>query len=398
MSNLKLSENTIRLAVVILSIIGVSILILISALSDVPVVDISHIDDHNGETIRTEGMVIGQNVGSSGSSSILIADREGNTAEVSIESSDIEVDPGTMISVKGDVFSTGEYSSLNLQTDSGVEISKKVEPFSLDERDQIWGRVKGDCIVVSLSSKGWYGVDLTICVSSEGDLDYVEMDLSGTESVIKAGDLIEVDGILWNDGRIKCYGSRSVKIIYRPPSVTKSLLGLLSDLSDSPSNVPTGKFDIVGYVRYEPSTTSLYISDETQGSTISLKVRIPEDGNHIHMGDLIKLVNTTLYWEGNGLRYVLIPEWIDVRVSHGPWNLNLDNLDYGISPYEGAVVSLRGDLIIDSVSSRLHAGNSSIEVRCIGPMEPAYDVSITGRVCYDTSLSAHYIEILECEV
>jgi hypothetical protein len=95
------------------------------------------------------------------------------------------------------------------------------------------------------------------------------------------------------------------------------------------------------------------------------------------------------------MRYVIRAEWIRVLNSHGPWLLNLDNLEYGISQYEGSEVILTGVVLNRSGRIYLKDGDSSIELRSGTGISEGYERSFLGTVEYDSRENLHYLVIKE---
>ncbi len=378
----------------VFSILGVGVLFLMANFTDVEEVPISGLSDHEGEMISTRGMVVGHHLRSSGSSRLLLVDN-GTTVEVYIERSDLKMDPGQTVKVKGDVFETGGSYSITLQSDNGLEKLEGSEPVPFEKDLKPWTPVDFEGIIASTSGSGWSEVKMTIVVELETGPFFLSMETMYGYSDIRSGDTIHVGGLTWDDGTVHCYGEFSLELLFRPESATSSLLSVLDRLSNSPADIPTGKMDLRGYLKYEPTYTSLYISDEPQGSSVSIKVTIPEKDPLIHMGDLISLVNTTFFWDPNGLRYVLMSEHVEVIASHGPWYLKMDNLDHGLSSYENAEAVIEGDVISGSDRRYLVDGDSRVELRWDLEIPMGGERTFLGIVRMDHLNNTYYLDITE---
>ncbi len=367
---------------------------LLAQWSETPKVSISELHDHEGETVRSNGMVIGQDLLSSGASRLLLVD--GNeTAEIYIERSSNEYPSGTNILAKGEVFSSDGSFSITVQSDSGVQKIDEIEE-TVFGRDSIPGSIvtfQGN--LVSKVSGGWNDDECVIMVEGDDGPLYVDVTISRVEEEFHNGDLISFSGYLWESGDVLCYGDSSVELIYRPESATSSLVALIDRLEDDQNDIPAGKMNIRSYVKYEPVSKSLYVSDEVEGSTISVKVILPDPDPLIHKGDLIELINTTILWDPQSLRYEFHAEWVSVILPYGPWRLRLDNLDFGVSSYENTEVILTGEPMMIGDEQFLYNENSRIELRSIEPIPMGRDIEMRGNIGFDPLTNSFYLEVVE---
>lgn len=394
MSGIPVSERTVKIIVITLSIAGVLGLVVLAQWSETPQVNISELQDHEGETVRSYGLVIGQDLLSSGASRLLLVDGNG-TAEIYIERSSNEYPSGTNIKVKGEVFSSDGSFSITVQSDSGVQKIGEMEETAFG-RDSIAGSIvtfQGN--LVSKDSGGWNDEECIIMVEGDDGPLFVDVTISRVDEEFHNGDLISFFGYLWEGGDVLCYGDSSVELIYRPESATSSLVALIDRLKDDQNDIPAGKMNIRSYVKYEPVSKSLYISDEVEGSAISVKVILPDPDPLIHKGDLIELINTTILWDPQSLRYEFHAEWASVILPYGPWRLGLDNLDFGVSSYENTEVILTGEPVLTGDGKFLNNGNSRIELRSIDTIPMGRDIELRGYIRFDPMTNSFYLEVME---
>lgn len=396
MASIQLSERTVKLIVVSLSILGVTGLFVMAQFSEVEDIRIPDLKDHEGKRIRSRGMVVGQDFLPSGASRLLILDGN-DTAEVYIERSSKDYDPGTQIILTGEVFGTGGSYSITVQSDTSIEKREKENeiPFKKD-MDQ-GGITFFEGNVVKSTSGGWNQNDHVVLVETEEGPFYVDVTAQRMDEELKTGDLAFFKGCIMDNNSIMCYGDRSVKLIYRPESETTSLTALLERMQDSPGDVPAGKMDINAYIKYEPLSVSVYISDEAEGSSISIKAVIPEPNPLLHKGDLINLYNSTVNWDPQSLRYELRSEGAQVLIPHGPWHIRLGNLEYGVSSYENTEVVMGGEPVSLNGTIYLLDGDSRIELRGNETLPLGRDLEIRGRIRYDPLKNAHFLEVLEVD-
>jgi len=394
MSVMVISESTVKKIVFATSLIGIVVLCAISVFTGIDTVKLDELEDHSGEKVWTRGSVIGTRSEDDGSMEVLLND--GNiTVEIFIESYDEELKTGDKLKLKGEVFSYGETVSMTVQNENGIELENEVELRSYDRSLPNGTFVFFNGTITSTVTTGWSSFDLEIRSGEGMDTRIIHMSIEEPGYDVKIGDTIRVEGMKEGSNSVISYGDRAAILLYRPESRAASLLQLIRDVEDSPFNMPTGLLDIEGYVKYEPTSRTLYLSDEPEGSSISIKVELPEPDPMIHKGDLVRIVNSTIDWDEKGLRFMISSEYCQVLEPYGPWYLILDSLPYGISQFENAMVVLKGEVGSADGIFRLVDGGSSIELRSIDPIPMGGEREFCGRVSYDPGRSVHFLEILE---
>jgi hypothetical protein len=394
MQGITISERLTKIIVVALSISGVFLLLLLARISEVEEVGIGDLKDHDGETVKTEGIVIGQDLLSTGSSRLLITD-ESNTTEVFIERSSKKYEPGTHLKVTGDVYGQDGCYSLTVQSDSGLEMKGKLKNITLTKDLPVGSIVSFEGSIASITPSGWNDKFLTVLVSTDEEVFYSQVTVSRIEEEMRCGDIVQMTGFLENRTDVRCYGDTSFELLFRPEPEASSLLHLLDRMEEGTDDIPSGVFDISAYVKYEPSSRNLYITDEPEGTSISVKAVLPEPNPLVHKGDLISLVNSTLMWDPSSLRFSIMVERVEVIAPHGPWKLRLDNLEYGVSSYENSLVLISGEPFEIDGCRYLRNGQSSIRIEDNSTIPLGRELEIGGKIKFDTIENIYYLEVWE---
>ncbi|MGA1847988.1 MAG: hypothetical protein ACMUHB_01485 [Thermoplasmatota archaeon] len=393
----EMGERTVKLIVVGFSLIGLLVLGTISYMTEVPRIDISEAPDHIGERVEISGTVLGEERSSSGACSLMVI--EGNdTLEIYIERSDRGYEPGMRITATGELSSFDGAAALTVQTDRSVNLRSSEEASPDPYGVEIGAPVVFECAVRSIGYTGWDSIEITadpiidIDATNEGS---VLIEAQGIEERIRAGDILQVMGLKRDDRCFRTYGSTSIIILSRTESRTLSLLRFLDDVRFSPDGAPLGPVTLEGFLKYEPSGRSIYIADAPEGSTISIKARLPEADPCLYRGDLVLLENCSMVWEGEGLRFHLEPERYELIEAHGPWTLNLDSLEGGVNEYLGSVVIMEGEVRQEGDDVFLIDGRASVELRNCSMVSPGLEAGVQGKVSLDTARNVLYIEVSE---
>lgn len=394
MEGINISERTVKIFVIISSVAGLLILLGISYVSDIEEVKLSEIEDHSGDRVYTKGFIIGHSENEGGGASFLICE-DGKMVEAFVEDMDEEIPTNCKVRIKCEVFSSDGSTRLTLNSEKDIEILEDMEPVLPGNLTPINSFISMNGTVIDIQYSGWNSIDVTIFRSYGGTQNYSDIKLINMHSKIKRGDLVTINGFLNENSEIIAYGDDAWELDFRPGSKTVMLDELLSEVSESPGITPGSIYNIEGYVKYEPLSTTIYLSDEPQGSPVSIKVLMDEPDPRIHKGDLIEIENSTILWDGEGLRYYFSCEFVSILEPYGPWNLNLDNLPYGISEYENAQVTLSGEVLKNEDRYYLQSGGSIIELRSDNAIPMGGERTFTGPVKYDIKRSSHFLEVLE---
>lgn len=394
MKGINISERNVRIVVILTSIVGLGILFSISYATQAQDVELKDLGDHNGEQVMTTGSVVGLRSEGRDSTSLLLHD-DGEFVKVFIEDDGIDLDTGDRIKVEGEVFTGKDEVTMTVQNENGLEMKKKsnMTLFTSDLQTGSFAFLNGTITKTRIT--GWSTMDLTIRCNDDDNIVYIGFSLTEPGYDIRIGDRVIAEGMVSGEGELTGYGDRAIVLLYRPEPRTSQLISLVNEAADSPSNLPSGLLDIEGYVLYEPVSNTIYIGDEPDGSSISVKAVLDEPDEMIHKGDLIRLINSTISWDENDLRFHISGRYARVVEPYGPWYINLDRLPYGISPFENAIVVLTGEVVDEDGRFYLIDGLSRIELRADQAVPMGGERSFLGVVEYDNMISSHYLEISE---
>ncbi|MCK5773239.1 MAG: hypothetical protein KAH57_05575, partial [Thermoplasmata archaeon] len=203
--------------------------------------------------------------------------------------------------------------------------------------------------VVSSDRVGWDDHYLVVQFFRGDAQERVEALLLECEEGPGPGDLINVTGVLGTEGGLLCFGPGSLEILNRAVPSCISLRQLVQEMELGVASLEPRTLE--GYLRYEPSGRSFYIGEEPSGSLINVKVKVPEPIEFIHKGDLVELVNCSVSWDPDSLRYHLFPELVKLLEPYGTWAINLGSLDYGVGEFEGCLVVVKG--VLETVNGTL---------------------------------------------
>ena len=355
----KISETYVKVFVIAFSLVGVGILLVISTLSEIEEVPISELGDHIGEEVSCRGSVVGAVHYEMGSARILIADGL-DLLEIYVERSSRRVKPGDMIRTTGEPFGSGGEVTMTVDSDKCLELMDFKEPLEIE--DGLPGSICSLTGTIS-TCRTTYDEGFSASVYRRCGEDIMLYEVISSESMVTpfAGSMVNITGLLSGNNSLISFGE-SVQVISEPRSTDSSLGMLVEEMRSSPGRAPLYPMDITAYVSYEPMGTTLYVSEEPQGGKISIRVNILKPNDLIHKGDLIELVNSTLLWDPEKARYELQTDTVRVTEAHGPWVLNLESLEWGVSEFEGCQVILEGLIEIENGSTVISDGMFSIEL------------------------------------
>ena len=163
-------------------------------------------------------------------------------------------------------------------------------------------------------------------------------------------------------------------------------------MSQSPAGAPLYPMDISAYVIYEPMGTSLYVSEAAQGGSISIRVNMPQPSEMIHKGDLVELINSTLSWIPEKARYELNADTVRVTDPHGPWMLNLEALEWGVSEFEGCQVVMEGQIEKRPNATILKDGEYSIRLKGYDHLRTGEISTVTGEIVFDPEKNIYLLD------
>ncbi len=380
MHDLQLSGSAVRAFVICFSIVGILILVLIGYLSEVEEVGLSDLEGHVGEVVRSRGVVLGTVHYGSGASKLLIFDCN-DTVEVYIETSRKDFKPGSRIMVRGEVYLGDERPGITAANDRSIEVLRNGETGELDRWSEPWDVCSVRGTVVSSDRVGWDDHDLVILYFS-GDIQIrIGVLLLECEEGPGPGDLINVTGVLGTEGDLLCFGPGSLQILNRAVPRSLSLRQLIQEMELGVASLEPRTLE--GYLRYEPAGRSFYIGEEPSGSSIGVRVKVPEPIEFIHKGDLVELVNCSIAWDPQSLRYHLSPELVRLLEPYGTWAINLESLDYGVGEFEGCRVLVKGILETVNGTAVLLDGERSLIVVGIDEGEIGKEVELEGMIVFD---------------
>lgn len=391
MSGFVLRESAVKAIVLSFSIAGVSLLAVISLISDVDRVAISDLADHIGEEIECDGVVVGARHMDTGSASLQVLG-DNCTIEVYIERSDRVLKPGYSIRIRGEPFKIGDKVRITVQSDRSVRILDRSDPLPLEmnsEPNHVYS-VHGTMI----TSRSWGndGFSGTIYLEGDGSGPFlIDIDGRETDVIPGSGDLINATGALMETGDLILFGD-NVQVLSSPGVRAAYLLELIQDLESDPGNIPLGRVSFQCYPRYEPAGRSLYIGEEPDGSRLSVRVNTEYQIEGIHKGDLIEIVNGSFSWNPKSVRYEIEAPIISVIMPHGPWMINLASLEWGVSEYEGCSVRIEGSLNTDQDRYFLEDGGKTIEVRNLEEGSTISDGWLEGVVIFDSGTNSFYLD------
>ena len=381
MHDLQLSGSAARAFVIVFSIVGITVLALIGYLSEVEEVGLSDLEDHAGEVVMTRGVVLGTVHYGSGASKLLIFDRN-DTAEVYIETSGKEFRPGSRIVVRGEVYLGDERPGITSANDRSIDVLRSGEAGELGEWSEPFDVCSVRGTVVSSDRVGWDDHYLVVQFFRGDAQERVEALLLECEEGPGPGDLINVTGVLGTEGGLLCFGPGSLEILNRAVPSCISLRQLVQEMELGVASLEPRTLE--GYLRYEPSGRSFYIGEEPSGSLINVKVKVPEPIEFIHKGDLVELVNCSVSWDPDSLRYHLFPELVKLLEPYGTWAINLGSLDYGVGEFEGCLVVVKGVLETVNGTLVLVDGERSLIVVGMDEGETGKEVELPGTIVFDT--------------
>lgn len=399
MSNFTVGDIAVKAFVLAFSIAGVVLLSIIALLSDVDEVAIADLSEHSGETVMVRGAVMGESRHESGSSSVFIfGEADGNVSEVLeviVERSYREREAGEHVAVKGQVLKDDERVWVVAQSDRSVRVyrSEPVLAHSGHWTNGTLFRFHG--VVTSSGRLGWDGFEASVLVgaSEEGPwTTEVRVEGSYMDEVPRTGDTVRFIGLTFPGFRIACFGRSSFEVIARAAPRTEELVSIVEGMGVSPSSPPVGPLIVDGYLRYEPRGGVLFLGEEMEGASISVRARVGTDLAGVHKGDLVRCSNCSLSWTSNELRYDLVADTLEVMEAHGPWTINLASLQYGVGQFEGSIVRVDGELSMENGTLLLVDGPSSIIVRGNVTGAPEGPAAIEGTVLLDPSRNVYYIE------
>ncbi len=380
MHDLQLSGSAVRAFVIVFSIVGIMILVLIGHLSEVEEVGLSDLDSHTGEVVETRGVVLGAVHYGSGASKLLIFNGN-DSAEVYIETSREEYGPGSRIKVRGEVYLGDATAGITAANDRSIELLSSGEIGELDGWSEAWDVCCVRGTVVSSDRVGWDGHDLVISYFGEEGERRIGALLLECEEGPGLGDLINVTGVLKVEGDMLCYGPGSLQILNRAVPRSMRLRQLIQEMELGV--VSHDPMTLEGYLRYEPTGRSFYIGEEPSGSSISVKVKVVEPIEFIHKGDLVELVNCSMIWDPESLRYHLSPEFVRLLEPYGTWSINLGSLDYGVGEFEGCRALVKGILETVNGTAVILDGERSLIVVGIDEGEIGKEVELEGTIVFD---------------
>lgn len=391
MSGIHLSEGRVRSIVIAVSIVGMIVLLIIGSLSETPLIGIDEAGGYEGERVRIEGQVVGIDPMEGDSSSILLYG-SGGTIEVLLEDVMSKDLIGDVIIVEGDVIKMNGEPCISSSNSDTIDRRKRLS-ISEMEQDPIPGEhvwMRG--IVVSSSYIGDDTDSIKISmITDHGSWDLqIEALVRSNDDDARIGDVVNLSGIISDEKELLCYGDGSMVILSRGAPSSISLTKLLLDMEEEGVPNILHPVNVQGYLRYEPTDYSFYISDVPEGSKVSIKVSIESSG--LHKGDLVSLVNCTILWDEAYMRYFLSPESIDIVTEYGPWRIGLGNLEHGLSGFEDSMVSIDGFLEIINGSVYLTDGIGFLGIRGFDGLSIGSTVSLAGIIRYDNRMNVYFLE------
>ncbi|MBN1390711.1 MAG: hypothetical protein JXA22_08735 [Candidatus Thermoplasmatota archaeon] len=389
----KLSERWVRIIVVIFSLAGMIALGIIAAVTEVERIHLWEAVDHSGERVEVEGRVIGIASSASGSSWCLVME-ENTTMEIFIENGRPDLEPGTLISIEGEITMIGGDPVLTAQKaeDFQIEESSSVQKF---EGDTVWGKTNYLTAVVQSSVHiGWMDQEVVIIPLGEGGSTErpVVLAMNRIDYDPRPGDILNVTAFFTGPRSAITYGDRSFDLLSRAETLTTSLLWLVNEMEASPSAAPLQPVTLEGYIRYPPGGNTLYISEMVEGGDISVRVRLPQSRPDLYRGDLVRLFNCSFSWDVKGMRLELVAENLEILDVHGPWRLNLGSMEWGLLDFVDCRVVVSGTVEVFVNTTRIMQDGVSLEIRnYTGPMGYC-DTEVTGKLLYDQVLNTLFLE------
>ncbi|MFW3147306.1 MAG: hypothetical protein ACMUIE_10920 [Thermoplasmatota archaeon] len=390
----KLGEREVRLIVVVFSILGLILLAVIGSLAEVPEVELSKVKDHHGDRIWTRGIVVGTEGANDGGERLLLYD-EGGTLEVFAERGAGGLRSGTEIRVKGEVFLSHGEPTLTVQSEGSIE---KVSGGQISPFDGLWvvGEAywfKGSVASVQWNSYGDGSVLVRTSGSTGGNGSQFQLRVYSFDEDIRAGDQVNITGLVTGEREVLSFGSRSIQITGRSSSVSASIERLIEEMRFSPEDGPSTPVTLQGYLKYEPAGRSFYLSDVPEGSTISIKVVHNGDAPGLHKGDLVEITNCSMIWDPSGMRYHLEPGSVSLVEQYGPWSLSIGSLEGGVEMFNLCSVSIEGYIHEEGGRTYLLDQGSRLEIRNI-TAGPGQDLlTLVGTVMLDPELNSYYLDV-----
>jgi hypothetical protein len=393
MTTLQLSERAIRVAVLGFSVVGLIALSIIATLTAVEDIHIWEAEDHVGDRVRIDGTFIGSCPPEQGSLWAMIMEAN-ETLEIFIERGDGGIVPGSRITVEGEVVTIDGAPTLTVQNQERVIIESEGYPETLNKGIEPGNFYHVLGSVRSSRYLGWEHQQVLIDPIAEGhpDTNMLVMDLINVKENLRTGDLVNITAYFSDHVTAFTYGDLNVKLLSRAEPRTLSLLRLVEDIREDPSSIPLEPITVDGYLRYPARGSSIYISDLVEGGDISIRATLPERMDELEKGDLVRLVNCSISWDVESMRFVLEPEYASLIERFGPWSLNLEHLEYGLTEFEGAVVEVRGIVVDSGDHVELIDGERRVRVLNWNGAMDEYDTVVTGRVVYDPITNSMHID------
>ncbi|MEA3559712.1 MAG: hypothetical protein U9R75_10705 [Candidatus Thermoplasmatota archaeon] len=391
MVDLSLSEGKVKVLVICFSLFGMIALFFIGSMSEVPSISIAEAGEYDGELVSIRGHIAGVDSVKGDSSVVLLYD-SGNMMKAYVED-DLDNDIlGSIVTVQGEIFMNDGDPHLTASSADSLDINERNEIYRFDgelrEGDSIW--TLG--IVIS-STYGGGGLEITRIspILEEGtSTSPIEVHLMSNSEDPRTGDVVNLTGLISDESNLICFGEGSMEILSRGSPSSMSLNTLLRDMETGMISPILSPVDVQGYLRYEPTKWSFYISDVPEGSSVSIKVSVSSE--ELHKGDLVSLVNCSLIWENEQMRFYLEAESFELVESYGPWNIGIGDLPYGLSGFEDTMVSIDGH--IENVNGTRYITDDVgyLEIRGFEDVPGSTQMTMTGRIRHDSRWNVYFLE------
>jgi hypothetical protein len=391
MVGLSLSEGKVKAIVICFSLFGMIALFFIGSLSEVPSIKIAEAGEHDGELVSIRGHIAGVDSVKGDSSVVLLYD-SGNVIKAYVED-DLNNDLlGSIVTIQGEVFMNDGTPHLTASSADSLDVNERNGIFRFDgelrEGESVWTL---GVVISSTYGGGDREITRISPILEEGtSTSSIEVHLISNSEGPRTGDVVNLTGLVSDEGNLICFGKGSMEVLSRGSPSSMSLNTLLWDMETGMISPILSPVNVQGYLRYEPTKWSFHISDVPEGSSVSIKVSVSSE--ELHKGDLVSLVNCSLIWETEQMRFYLEPESVELVESYGPWNIGIGDLPYGLSGFEDTMVSVDGH--IENVNGTRYITDDVgyLEIRGFKDLPGSTPTTLTGRIRYDSRWNVYFLE------
>lgn len=387
MKVLTVSSSTFKVFVVLTSLAGVIVLSAMAYLDKDETVRIEDMGTAIGKDVTTTGTIVGTDRASDGSTMVMLCDGP-HTVEVLLERGGSDLRIGSRVRLKGEVRPYGDSCLLEVASERSFEVLDRgdLHPFTGTWQENTIASFNG---TVETASSTWFSLSelvIRTCPSEAGaSWTRVSLDCLRVDPMPGTGDEVYITGLLKGDGRVLCYGDRSVCVTSKAVPLTADLMSLADTISRSPSEAPVGPFTLKAYLRSEPASSGyLSVGESPEGGLLNIRAHTLLPNQGLHRGDLVELRNCTLYWDMEQMRYSLEALEVLLIEPYGPWKLDLGGASDQLRYFVGTPVALQGTIhALDGATLLIDDGSAILLKNVTEDMIEGASGTLTGVVSFD---------------